>query len=118
MAAFEGFNSAALYYGVSFHELGHWTGHASRLDRQFGKRFGDRAYAAEELVAELTSAFICAEFSINGNLQHAEYIGNWINMLKADSRAFFTAASAAQKAADFLRGKVLAAPAEPVALAA
>ena len=109
MPTFDSFKSAALFYSTAFHELGHWTGNAARLDRQFGKRFGDQAYAAEELVAELTSAFLCAEFNINGNLQHADYVANWISLLKADSKAFFTAASAAQKAADFMRQAVLAA---------
>lgn len=115
MPTFASFKSAALYYATAFHELGHWTGHTSRCAREFGKRFGDRQYAAEELVAELTSAFLCAEFDINGNLQHADYIGNWISLLKDDAKAFFTAASAAQKAADYMRGKALA---EPVPLAA
>jgi antirestriction protein ArdC len=115
MPTFESFKSAALYYSTAFHELGHWTGRPSRLNREFGKRFGDRAYAAEELVAELTSAFVCAEFNIDGNLQHADYIGNWIALLKDDAKAFFTAASAAQKAADFLRSQALA---EPLAVAA
>lgn len=110
MPAFAAFNSAALFYSTAFHELGHWTGHKARCDRDFGKRFGDHKYAAEELVAELTSAFLCAEFSINGNLQHAEYVGNWIAMLKDDSKAFFTAASKAQQAADFLRRAALAEP--------
>jgi len=107
MPTFESFKSAALYYSTAFHELGHWTGNAKRLDRQFGKRFGDKAYAAEELVAELTSAFLCAEFDIDGRLQHADYVANWIALLKDDARAFFTAASAAQKAADFLRQAAL-----------
>jgi antirestriction protein ArdC len=114
MPVFEAFKSASLYYSTAFHELGHWTGHKARLDRTFG-RFGDRAYAAEELVAELTSAFLCAEFSVDGNLQHADYIGNWIALLKDNPRAFFTAASAAQKAADYLRSAVIA---EPLAEAA
>lgn len=107
MPAFEAFNSAANYYATGFHELSHWTGHKSRLDRDLKNRFGTRAYAAEELVAELSSAFLCAEFSIDGQLQHADYIANWIALLKDDSRAFFTAASAAQKAADYLRQSVL-----------
>jgi antirestriction protein ArdC len=108
MPAFEAFKSASNYYATAFHELAHWTGAKSRLDREFGKRFGDRAYAAEELVAELTAAFLCAEFNLDGELRHAGYIGNWIALLKDDSRAFFTAASAAQKAADYLRRAVLA----------
>jgi antirestriction protein ArdC len=107
MPTFESFNAASSYYATAFHELGHWTGHAKRLNREFGKRFGDKAYAAEELVAELTSAFLCAEFNIDGELRHAGYIGNWIALLKDDSKAFFTAASAAQKAADHLRRAAL-----------
>jgi antirestriction protein ArdC len=86
---------------------GHWTGHKSRLARDLRHRFGERAYAAEELVAELCSAFLCAEFSIDGDLRHAGYIQNWIGLLKADSRAFFTACSKAQAAADYLRGLAL-----------
>ncbi|MEH2525844.1 MULTISPECIES: ArdC family protein [unclassified Bradyrhizobium] len=110
MPTFESFKTAASYYATAFHELGHWTGAESRLDRTFGKRFGDRAYAAEELVAELTAAFLCAEFSIDGELRHSGYIGNWIALLKDDAKAFMTAASAAQKAADYLRSQALAAP--------
>jgi antirestriction protein ArdC len=108
MPAFDHFKSAAAYYSTAFHELGHWTGAEKRCNRTFGKRFGDRAYAAEELVAELTAAFLCAEFSIDGQLRHAGYIDNWIALLKDDAKAFFTAASAAQKAADFLRSRALA----------
>ena len=106
--AFEAFKSAAHFHSVRFHELGHWTGAKSRLDRDLKNRFGDRSYAAEELIAELCSAFLCAEFSIDGRLQHAEYINNWIALLKDDAKAFFTAASKAQKAADFLRSRALA----------
>jgi antirestriction protein ArdC len=113
--AFEAFRSHDQFYSVVFHELGHWTGHKSRLDREFGKRFGDRAYAAEELVAELCSAFLCAEFSIDGDVRHAGYIAHWIELLKADARAFFTAASKAQAAADYMRSLALA---EPTAIAA
>jgi antirestriction protein ArdC len=92
---------------VTFHELGHWTGHRSRLDRDLRSRFGGRAYAAEELVAELCAAFLCAEFSIDGDLRHAGYIASWIGLLKADPRSFFTACSKAQAAADYLRGLAL-----------
>jgi antirestriction protein ArdC len=104
---FGAFKSAANFYGVAFHELGHWTGHTSRIDRDLRHRFGERAYAAEELVAELCAAFLCAEFSIDGDLRHAGYIASWIGLLKSDSRAFFTACSRAQAAADFLRGSAL-----------
>jgi antirestriction protein ArdC len=80
-----------------------WTGHASRLNRDLKNRFGTKAYAAEELIAELTSAFLCAHLAIDGELRHASYIGEWIKLLKEDSRAIFTAASKASQAADFLR---------------
>ena len=105
---FRAFNSSDTYYSTAFHELGHWTGAKPRLSREFGKRFGNLAYAAEELVAELTSAFLCAEFDLNGKLQHADYLGSWIKLLKHDPRAFFTAASKAQAAADYMRGLALA----------
>ncbi len=103
LPAFTSFNSASAFYSTAFHELGHWTGHASRLNRYLRNRFGSAAYAAEELVAELTAAYLCAEFNVDGSLQHADYIANWIALLKDDSRAFFTAASKAQAAADYLR---------------
>jgi antirestriction protein ArdC len=112
---FDAFKSAAHFYSTAFHELGHWTGHKSRLARDLRHRFGERAYAAEELVAELCSAFLCAEFSIDGDLRNAGYIENWIGLLKADTRAFFTACSKAQAAADFLRGLALAEPTEAAA---
>jgi antirestriction protein ArdC len=107
LPTFAAFKSAAHFYATAFHELGHWTGHKSRLDRDLRHRFGERAYAAEELVAELCAAFLCAEFSIDGDLRHAGYIQSWIGLLKADKRAFFTACSKAQAAADYLRGLAL-----------
>jgi antirestriction protein ArdC len=70
-------------------------------------RFGDAAYAAEELVAELCAAFLCAEFNLDGDLRHSGYIQSWIGLLKADKRAFFTNCSKAQAAADYLRGLAL-----------
>jgi len=118
MPAFEAFRSSDHFYATEFHELGHWTGHKSRLDRDFGKRFGTEAYAAEELVAELTSAFLCAEFDMDGDLRHAGYIENWSQLLRHDSHAFFTAASKAQAAADHLRGLALADQPEGEELAA
>lgn len=102
------------FYGTVLHELAHWTGHSSRLDRQFGKRFGDAAYAVEELVAELAAAFLCAHCRIDGRLQHASYIASWLEVLGRDKRALFTAAAQAQKAADFLLAQ--AAPQEAVAV--
>lgn len=96
------FSDAASYYATLLHESTHATGHATRLDRQYGKRFGDSAYAREELVAEMGAAFLCATFGIQGNLQHAEYIDAWLKVLKADKKAVFTAAAAAQRAADYI----------------
>jgi hypothetical protein len=107
LPSFAAFKSAAHFYGTAFHELGHWTGHESRLNRDLRLRFGDRSYAAEELVAELCAAFLCAEFSIDGDMRHAGYIQSWIGLLKHDCRAFFTACSKAQAAADYLRGLAL-----------
>ena len=112
MPAFEAFKSADSFYNVTFHELAHWTGHKSRLDRDLKHRFGERAYAAEELVAELGAAFLSAEFSFDGDVRNAGYIATWIELLKADKRAFFTACNRASKAADYLRGLALAEPAE------
>jgi antirestriction protein ArdC len=104
---FEAFKSAATFYATAFHELGHATGHKSSLDRDLRSRFGEKAYAAEELIAELCAAFLCAEFSLDGELRHAGYIQSWIGLLKTDCRAFFTACSKAQAAADYLRGLAL-----------
>jgi antirestriction protein ArdC len=101
------FADAASYYATAAHELTHWTGHASRLARDLSGRFGDESYAAEELIAEMGAAFTCATLGIAGHLQHAEYIGSWIKVLKNDKRAIFTAASKAQEAADFLLARAL-----------
>ena len=115
MPAFTAFKGADHFYGVAFHELTHWTGHKARLDRDLKGRFGQAAYAAEELIAELGAAFLAAEFSFDGDVRHAGYIETWIGLLRSDKRAFFTAASKAQAAADYLRGLALA---EPIAAAA
>jgi antirestriction protein ArdC len=115
MPAFEAFKGADHFYCTAFHELAHWTGHKSRLDRDLKNRFGSRDYAAEELVAELGAAFMCAEFGFDGDVRHAGYIATWIELLKADKRAFFTACGKASKAVDYLRGLALA---EPTAAAA
>jgi antirestriction protein ArdC len=90
------------YYRTCFHELGHWTSHASRLNREFKGRYGSHAYAREELVAELSSAFVCASLSITPTVRHADYLGAWLEVLKEDNRAIFNAASLASKAADFI----------------
>lgn len=110
MPAFASFTNADNFYSTMFHELGHWTGHKARLDRDEGMRgrFGNKAYAAEELVAELCAAFLCAEFDMDGELRHAGYIAHWIELLKSDPRAFLTASSKAQRAADYMRQLALA----------
>ena len=116
LPAFTAFKGADHFYNVAFHELTHWTGHKARLDRDLKGRFGQAAYAAEELIAELGAALLAAEFSFDGDVRHAGYIASWITLLRQDKRAFFTAASKAQAAAGFyLRGLALA---EPIAEAA
>lgn len=90
------------YYRTCFHELGHWTGHRTRLDRDQSGRFKTKAYAREELVAELTAAFICASLNIVPTVRHADYLGSWLEVLKEDKRAIFRAASQASKATNYL----------------
>jgi antirestriction protein ArdC len=92
------------YYAVLLHELTHWTGAPHRLNRTFGARFGDRAYAFEELVAELGAAFLCSGFHIvnEPRADHAAYISSWLDILDRDHKAIFTAANQAQKAVEYL----------------
>lgn len=90
------------WHRTALHELGHWTGAAHRLARDLSGRFGSAPYAQEELVAELTAAFTCASLSIVPTVRHADYIGAWLQVLRADERAVVRAASAASRAADFL----------------
>ena len=92
------------FYRTCFHELGHWSGHRSRLNRDQSGCFGSDAYGREELVAELASAFICATLGIRPSVRHADYLASWIAILKEDHRAIFRAASQASKAADFILG--------------
>jgi antirestriction protein ArdC len=100
------FASSEAYYGTALHELGHWTGHESRLNRDTMadiKKFGDPAYAREELRAELTSVFLAAERGIpHDEKQHAAYVANWSKALKEDKNEIFKAARDASKATDFL----------------
>jgi antirestriction protein ArdC len=101
---FESFRDAESYYGTLAHEATHWTGHESRLNRDLSKRFGSEAYAAEELIAELGSAYLSADLHLRQEPRedHASYIGNWLKVLRNDKRAIFTAAAAAERAADLL----------------
>jgi antirestriction protein ArdC len=98
------FHEPVNWYRTALHELGHWTGHHSRLDRDQRGGFGGADYAREELVAEMASAFACASLAITPTVRHADYIGNWLAVLRDDERAIFRAASAASKAADYLLG--------------
>lgn len=105
MPPFESFRDAESYYAVLAHEATHWTRQEKRLNRDFGrKRFGDEGYAMEELVAELGSAFLCADLELTPEIRedHASYLASWIKVLKNDARAIFTAAAHAQRAADFI----------------
>lgn len=94
------FKSEAALYSTVFHELGHWT--ASRVGRKLSPRLQRESYAFEELVAELCSAYLCAQFNLSYEVQHAAYIQGWITVLKDDSTAFEKAAALAQKAANFI----------------
>lgn len=97
------FPDPSAYYSIMLHELVHWTGHEGRLARLAAAgAFGSPEYAHEELVAEIGSAFLCAEFRIQGQLQHEEYIGHWIKRLQNDSRLIFRASRQAREAADYL----------------
>ena len=98
------FTTEAARWGTLAHELGHWTGHPDRLARVYGKRFGDDAYAAEELVAELSAAFTCATLGIptQPREDHAPYLAHWCRVLKADPSIMWSIASKAQAATDHL----------------
>ncbi len=103
---FEAFKDKESYYSTALHELTHWTRHDKRLARDFGRqRFGDEGYAREELVAELGSAFLCADLGITPDIRddHAAYLGHWLKILENDKRAIVSAAAHAQRAADFLQ---------------
>jgi antirestriction protein ArdC len=105
MPPLEAFTDAESYYATLGHESCHWTRHGSRLDRDLGRKsHGDEGYAREELVAELGSAFLCADLELTPLVRddHASYIASWLEVLKNDKRAIFQAASHAQKAVDYL----------------
>lgn len=111
------FSSAVDFYATSAHEHAHWTGHASRLGRDLANRFGDDRYAAEELVAELSSAMTCAHLGLSAapRVDHAQYLASWLRVLKADASALFTMASKAQAATDWLVAHASALPLEVAA---
>lgn len=115
MPHFESFVDAPSYYSTLAHEHAHWTGTDARCARDLKGRFGDESYAMEELIAELTAAFVCGHLGIASEPRkdHAEYLASWLKVLRNDKRAIFTAASKAQQAADFLIER--AQPAQAVA---
>lgn len=101
---FTSFDSAQRYYSTAFHEMAHWTGHGNRLDRLTHKVFGDPSYAFEELVAELSASYLCADLGVNSEPRedHASYLASWLKALKSDNRNIFRAASYAEKACTYL----------------
>ena len=116
MPFFDAFFDPIDYYSTLGHETVHWTSAQHRLDRDLTGRFGSEAYAAEELVAELGAAFLCADLNLTNTPRpdHAAYVANWLKVLKDDNRAIFTAASKAQQAADYLHGLQVQPQAEAV----
>ena len=107
MPPFEAFKSKEGYYAVLAHEMMHWTGHSSRLNRPNMNMFGDEAYAQEELIAEIAAAFFLAALGVSAEPRedHAKYLKNWLRTLKNDPNALQKAFSEAQKASDFVIGK-------------
>lgn len=106
MADFHRTTQVSDYYGTLLHELVHWTGHKNRLGRLQSGGFGSEAYAKEELVAELGSAFLCSELGIDAEPRedHAAYLQSWIKSLKNDKRLIVSAAAHAQRACNYLHG--------------
>lgn len=96
------FSQSDDYYSTALHELCHWTGHQSRLNRVQGRVNGKESYAFEELVAEIGAAFLCAHCGLPARLEHASYIDSWLDALRRDKRLIFVASSGAQKAVDFV----------------
>jgi antirestriction protein ArdC len=120
MPAWDDFHTPENGYATLAHELGHWTGHSTRLAREYGKRFGDHAYAAEELVAELSAAFTCATVGIDtvARTDHASYLAHWCQMLRETPAILWSVASKAQAASDLLASFQPAAVLEVVEVAA
>jgi antirestriction protein ArdC len=98
------FASSDGYYATLLHELTHWTGNKARCNREFGARFGDKAYAFEELVAELGAAFLCLKLGVTDEPRedHGKYLKGWLSHLKEDPQAILTAFSKTQQAVDYL----------------
>ncbi len=107
MPPFARFRSAEAFYATTAHECAHASGHPARLDRKLDTRFGSKAYAAEEAIAELASSYLMADlgFAYGARPESAAYLASWIEVLKSDSRAIFTAAAKAQAAADWMHAR-------------
>ena len=105
MPPFSKFKSGSAFYSVLAHERAHWAGTAARLNRDLTGRFGDAKYAMEELIAEISSAMLCAHLQLNlePRLDHAPYVQNWLKVLRDDKRAVLTAASKAQETVAYLQ---------------
>ena len=103
MPALEQFDTADAYYSTLFHELTHWTGTHNRCNREMGRRFGDKQYAIEELVAELGTIFHCLHLGVIAypKEESAKYLNSWLRVLNDDKKLVFTASSLAQKAMDY-----------------
>ena len=100
----EQFKTQEGFYSTMFHELSHWTGHKSRLNRKKGNKKGSKDYAFEELIAEISASFICCHLGFEYSTQHSAYIKDWLEVLKEDKKAIFKASSQAQKATEFILG--------------
>lgn len=101
----ESFATVDAYYSTLLHEVGHSTGHPTRLNREFGGQFGSEGYAREELRAELASTFLCGELGIattGSDEQHAAYVKSWVSALKNDYNEIFKAAADAEKICNYL----------------
>lgn len=98
--------SSEAFYATLAHEMIHSTGHKDRCNREFGQRFGDNAYAMEELVAEMGSVQLAMETGLPSQIDnHASYVDHWLKVLKADKKALFVAAAKASQAVDFVMGR-------------
>lgn len=106
MPKFHDFYTYTAYFSTMAHECSHATGHKTRLDRSLSGRFGDDSYAMEELIAELSAAFICAENNLGYDNNHASYLASWLKVLRQDPKAIFTVSAQAQKASNYIKEAV------------
>ena len=102
----EQFKTQEGFYSTAFHELSHWTGHRSRLNRPTGNKKGSKAYAFEELITEISASFICCHLGFEYSTQHSAHVKSWLEVLKEGKKAIFRASSQAQKATEFILGKL------------